>query len=344
MAVLVAPITLQVPARAQSLSFSLFDRYLDSLREQAGIPSVSALISQNGVVVWERALGRQNLETLSPTTLDTTYPIAGLSQTVGATLLLRKCIDQGSAELADRVLRWDSTYPENVTTLQSLLTHASPAGPFVYSPARFAALTTVIEQCASAPYLDLAANEIFDRFGMTSSVPSHALMLPAAPGRQAFDAATLSRYDDAFRRLAVPYRIDSRGRATRSDVTPAAGDAASGIVSTARDLFRFDAALGSGALVDPDTLRDAWTRKTNGTTPLPTGLGWFVQNVRGEVIVWQFGVVPNAYSSMIIKAPNRGITLILLANSDGLGAPFALENGDVTTSLFAQLFLQLLVP
>ena len=335
---------LHAPVRAQSLSFSLFDRYLDSLREQAGIPAVSALISQNGVIVWERALGRQNLETASPTTLDTTYPIAGLSQTVGATLLLRKCIDQGSAALSDSVLRWDSDYPDRVTTLQALLTHTSPAGPFVYSPPRFAALTTVIEQCASAPYLDVAAAEIFERFGMTSTVPSHALILPGDSGRAAVDAATRSRYDDAFRRLAVPYRIDSRGRATRSDVTPSAGDAASGIVSTARDLFRFDAALAGGALVDPDTLRDAWTRKSSGATLLPTGLGWFVQNVRDEVIVWQFGVVPNAYSSMIIKAPNRGITLILLANSDGLSAPFALENGDITASVFAQLFLQFLVP
>jgi hypothetical protein len=40
--------------------------------------------------------------------------------------------------------------------------------------------------------------------------------------------------------------------------------------------------------------------------------------------------------------PNRELTLILLANSDGLSAPFALENGDVTTSLFAQTFLRLI--
>jgi hypothetical protein len=42
--------------------------------------------------------------------------------------------------------------------------------------------------------------------------------------------------------------------------------------------------------------------------------------------------------------PSRDVTLILLANSDGLSAPFALENGDVTTSLYARLFLKLLIP
>jgi hypothetical protein len=39
--------------------------------------------------------------------------------------------------------------------------------------------------------------------------------------------------------------------------------------------------------------------------------------------------------------PGRGLTLILLANSDDLSAPYSLHNGDVTTSLFAQLFLRL---
>jgi CubicO group peptidase (beta-lactamase class C family) len=341
-AVLASAITLHVPVRAQSLSFSLFDRYLDSLREQANIPALSGLISQHGNIVWERSLGRQNLEASTATTFETTYAIGGLSQTIGATLLLQKCVDEGSARVSDRVVRWDSRYPEPNTTLQALLTHTSPGGSFAYSPARFAALTAVVEQCVTARYGPVAEDAIFRRLGMTSTVPGHALVAPTASDRSAYDAATLNRYADALRRLAVPYRIDSRGRAVRSEITPAAGDAAAGIVSTARDLHRFDAALRT--LLEPATLADAWTRKTSGTTPLPTGLGWFVQNYRGELIVWQFGVVPNAYSSLMIKAPNRGITLILLANSDGLSAPFGLDNGDVTTSVFAQLFLQLLVP
>jgi hypothetical protein len=38
------------------------------------------------------------------------------------------------------------------------------------------------------------------------------------------------------------------------------------------------------------------------------------------------------------------MTFIVLANSDGLTAPFALESGDVTTSPFATLFLRLFLP
>ena len=46
---------------------------------------------------------------------------------------------------------------------------------------------------------------------------------------------------------------------------------------------------------------------------------------------------------MILKVPGRDMTLILLANSEGLSAPFALENGDVTRSLFALVFLRIFV-
>jgi len=67
-----------------------------------------------------------------------------------------------------------------------------------------------------------------------------------------------------------------------------------------------------------------------------------VQSYNNERLVWQFGVVKDAYSGLILKLPDRNITLILLANSDGLSAPFALENGDVTTSLFAKTFLRLI--
>ena len=43
----------------------------------------------------------------------------------------------------------------------------------------------------------------------------------------------------------------------------------------------------------------------------------------------------------MVKVPGRNITMILLANSNGLSAPFPLHEGDVTRSLFAAVFLRL---
>jgi hypothetical protein len=59
--------------------------------------------------------------------------------------------------------------------------------------------------------------------------------------------------------------------------------------------------------------------------------------------VWQFGMSENASSSLMITLPARGLTLILMANSDGLVRLYSPTNGDVSVSPFAKLFLNLFV-
>ena len=133
------------------------------------------------------------------------------------------------------------------------------------------------------------------------------------------------------------------GRATRTDLPPGRANAATGLVSTARDLAKFDAGLRYNILLQPETQLKMWTPVGPG---FPTGLGWFVQTYNGIPVLWQFGVVPDAFSSLILKLPTRGLTLILLANSDGLNPPLqALEKtGDVNASVFARIFLRVYVP
>ena len=137
-----------------------------------------------------------------------------------------------------------------------------------------------------------------------------------------------------------PLKVDSRGRPTRSSAPGGTLTASTGVVSTVRDLARFDAALGDGVLLESGTLSRAW----EPVGAMPTGLGWFVQRHNGERVVWHFGLARDAYSSLIVKVPGRDLTLILLANSDGLaGPPYNLSDGSVSSNLFASLFLQLFV-
>jgi hypothetical protein len=112
------------------------------------------------------------------------------------------------------------------------------------------------------------------------------------------------------------------------------------MISTVRNLEQFDLALKKGIMMRPEwrTLALTPPNDANGQ-PLPHAYGWFVQSINGGPVVWQFGVSDNASSSMIIYAPQRGVTLILLANSSGLSRPFDLSTGDVTVSPFARLFL-----
>lgn len=326
---------------AQGLTFSLFERYLESFRVEANIPALSATIIQNGSVVWERGFGKRDIESGASATPDTPYLIGGLSQMFGATLLLRKCVDQWGAQFDDPVVLRNASFPEPQTTLRQLLSHTAPGGDgYQYAPARFAALTPVIERCARESYRAVLASEILDRFAMQDSAPDQL----AAATTSSFDSAHRTRYADVIGRMATPYRVASGKPQRNADLTPRSVDASDGIISSVRDLARFDNALLANALLASSTRNTAWTQAFAGDTPLPTGLGWFVQNYHGEPIVWQFGMTRGGHSAIIIKAPNSGLTFIALANSDGLNAPFALESGDVTTSLFASLFLRLFLP
>src|SRR5262249_52757985 len=159
-----------------------------------------------------------------------------------------------------------------------------------------------------------------------------------------YGAGRIDRYRATLGRVAVPYRMVNHRPVRNTDYQGRALDAADGIVTTARDLAKFDLALSSGFLLSPASRNLSWTQTFAGAVPMPTGLGWFVQGYNGQPIVWQFGLIADAYSSLIVKVPNRGLTFILLANSDGLSAPFALSAGDVTSSLFARLFLKSFVP
>ena len=113
-----------------------------------------------------------------------------------------------------------------------------------------------------------------------------------------------------------------------------------GLISSADDLAKFDLTLKRGLLLKPDTLAAAWKTPVGANgQPLPHGAGWFVQGYNGSRVVWQYGMTENASSSLIVTVLPRGLTLILVANSDGLSKGFALSSGDLTTSPFGKVFL-----
>jgi CubicO group peptidase (beta-lactamase class C family) len=338
---LLALVSLQTGTGAQqNLPFSLFERSLDQLRVESGIPGLSVVIVY-GRERWERAFGMADVERSIPARPDTPYPIGDLTQPIAATLVLR-CIDRGLFEINDRIERWTTSIPEKSATVGQVLRHAS-SGEFDYDPERFAALTPLIElYYGRVPFRKVLANEILTRFAMLDAVPGHDMEQPATTEVAFFDDSELNRYRGVFQRLAVPYRVDIRRRATRGDYQARGINAGGGLIASALDLASFDNALDSPGALLTNSAKAAM--QDRGGTNGPMGLGWFVQTYNGQKVVWHFGNIPNAYSSLMIRIAERDLTLILLANSDGLTAPFALDQGDVTASLFARLFLRQFVP
>ena len=332
------------PSSAQAITYALFERYLESLRQQAGVPGLSAVILRDQEIVWEKGFGLQEVERNVAATPNTPYLIGDVSQTFAAMLALRCVEEEADVSLEDPIQRWTNEIPEANARVWQILSHVTPSGAFKYDPARYASLTPMIAYCSDHGIAKLVSDQILDRLGMFDSVPGHDLADPSAPVSQLFDQSHRDRYGRVLNNLAIPYKVDKAGKATRSEYPVKGLNAATGLVSTVRDLARYDAALDKGILLRPRRLNEAWTNtvSSNGSRSR-MGLGWFVQVYNGQRLVWHFGLLRESYSSLMLKVPGRNLTLILLANSDGLSSPFLLGNGDVTTSVFAQLFLRTFV-
>jgi CubicO group peptidase (beta-lactamase class C family) len=197
---------------------------------------------------------------------------------------------------------------------------------FWYNPPAFSWASRPMAEVGGAPFSELVARLVFAPAGMTRSARKHRrLELPPALAAE----------------LAVPYHTDSAGRLVRSPPPPPQGDgAAGGVVSTVLDLARFDVALAEGRLLTPESLRLMWTQgRSPSGAALPYGIGWFVKEHAGERLLWHTGLWEGAYSALYLKVPQRRLTLILLANSDGLRWEAGLDEAAVERSPFATAFL-----
>lgn len=333
------------PARADELALELFGRYLEALARQAGIPGLAAAVVSDTGIAWERGFGMQDVERSIAVRPDTPFHVDGLTQTFTAALSLR-CAEEGRLPLDAPVAQFDSSSPERDATVRQLLSHTSgtpDALVFAYRLERLAPLWRGVRTCAVDSYRETLAN-LLDRLAMRDSVPGpNAVSL--APGSEGmFDQAEVDHYRSVLERLAVPYAVDKRGRATRSNYVATELSPSAGLIASVRDLAQFDLALRRGVIVRPQTLEVARRNPVgrNGD-PLPHGLGWFSQIYNGELVVWQFGMGENASSSLVLTVPGRGLTFIALANSDGLARSLPLDKGDVTVSPVARTFLRVFV-
>jgi CubicO group peptidase (beta-lactamase class C family) len=346
-AVLAAVLLLaSVPARGQVIVYEVFGAYLDSLRDQAGIPGLAAAIVDTNGIVWERAYGYQDVGRPMATRTDTPFNADGLTQTITAAMVLR-CAEERRLSLDAHLGEYRVTTSEPDATIRQVLTHTSGAPDnltFSLRPERLAPLWPIVRACAVDSYRETFAN-LLTRLAMFDSVPGPNILSIARGDEGVPEPGDVDRYAAVLQRRAMPYFVDDRARALPSSYPESASalTPSTGLVTTVLDLAKFDLALKQGILLEPGTLEHAWSAPSANGVALPHGIGWFVQDYGGEKVVWQFGMTENASSSLMIMLPARGLTLILMANSDGLVRLYSPANGDVTLSPFARLFLNLFV-
>ena len=324
-----------------------FEKQLNELREKLKIPGLSAAIVKDQKLLWAKGFGHADLDSRIPATPETNYRIASVTKTF-ASVLLMQLVEQGKLDLDEPMSKYSPEFRQrfknDTVKVRHVLTHTShetPGENYRYDGNRFSYLTGVIEKASGKSFRELLVKNVLDRADMAGSAPGQDILDDRTKWSAFLDADHTKRYESSLAKLAKPYRLYG-AEAIQSVYPPKRISASAGLVSNVIDLAKYDAAIDRHTFVSAETQERAWTPAAaiDGRT-LPYGLGWFIQQYKGLRQIWHYGYWPDSFSSLYLKVPEKKITLILLANSDGLSAPFRLGGGNVAGSAFANSFLRI---
>lgn len=362
LAVLVS-LVLALPSTAQLRRNDVksIDRTVVSTMKAFGIPGAAVAVVQNDAVVHLAGYGTKELGGAEPVGPDTLFQIASTTKAFTATALAMLVAD-GKASWDDPVrkhlpeFRLGDLCADSAITIRDLLSHRSGlrrhdelwdnspitrrellrsvqhldlARPFrsgyQYQNILFVAAGEVVAAASGMPWDDFVRQRLLKPLGMNSTVLTDAEW-------EASDHATGYRYSW------------KDGRITRqAPVETGTLGAAGAIKSSARDMaqwLRFQLAggtIGGQRLVDADILAE--TRKPHVAIPLENstrdsnpetnllsyGLGWAIQDYRGELLVSHSGAL-NGFRTHVDLLPKRRTGFVVMVNAGRGHAALALRN------------------
>ena len=316
---------------------------LARLRGERLIPGMSVAVVRGGELVLARGFGYADIAESVDADENAPYRIASVTNAISGTLAMKLVelgaldLDQPMAETPEFVEfctefgETDSIFATDYSCQATLRQHLGhtvngiPGERFRYNPVAFSYASRSIAHQAGQGFSSLVSAHIFEPVGMKDSARIHRDLPPP---------------ESLASRLATPYKIEF-GQATPAPPMDPQGDgAAGGVISTVVDLARFDIALDGGELISESSKAAMFTptESVAGGT-LPYGIGWYVQDYEGQLLIWHSGWWPGAFSALYLKVPQHGATLIVLANSEGVWWDNPLDGARIQDSDFAGVFL-----
>jgi CubicO group peptidase (beta-lactamase class C family) len=339
----------QIAGEIMTRDIERFEKRLDLIRQSLDIPGMSVAVVHRQAVILARGFGVVDLAKGTATTENTPYPIASLTKTFAAAVIMR-LVEAGQLDLDEAMSTYDPGYAQWCAGLKSSnlpsarnyncdseritvrhhLTHTAQGKPgtnYDYNGFLFARLSAVVDALSPKGFNRSIEEDILEPLGMTDTA------LGANDAHKA----------DVVARMAKPYKLDAQWNLVEpATVSPPFGyiSAASGLISTVTDLAKYDAAIDRDIVYSARAKQQIWTVGTSETgRRFPYGLGWFVQGTPRPRLFWHYGWYPDAFSSLLLKIPDQQLTLILLACTDRASSVFLPGNGDVLRSAFATAFL-----
>ncbi|RUO65432.1 CubicO group peptidase, beta-lactamase class C family [Pseudidiomarina planktonica] len=310
-----------------------FESALLDYKKQKGIPGLSVAVVKDGNIVYEKGHGFSHLEGRVPVTTETPFWVASVSKFFVGTAFL-KLVEMGELKFDDTMnstpefddyCNWLAgsgiIFGKNLECNQTFeIKHAlnhvvngEVDTAFFYNSIFYSRLSRFLE-AKRGNSIDKAEGRHNE---LAQAITKH--ILKPAEMNNSIAGLWDSERMDVFFRSARGFGIENnRYVMRRSPERHMAGGA--GVSSTAGDIARFDMALDAGKILSPEyqALTNSPYTTADGTV-IPYAYGRYIQTVNGKKVIWHSGWdEENGFSATYLKFPERDLTVIVLANSEGL--------------------------
>jgi serine beta-lactamase-like protein LACTB len=329
------------------------EKAVSSFMSANSVPGIGVAVVLEGELSWSAGFGMADLENFAPATSATLFRLGSISKSLTATAVLRLW-ERGKLDLDAPVQKYCPSFPqkESPITSRQLLGHlggirhyhddgkgdipqdsarhfatmeeslqifandplvAKPGTEFNYSTYGYTLLGCVLEGASSQKYVDFVRENIFKPAGMAQT-----------------------QADDFF--AVIPHRTrwyhkDKSGIVRNAGVLDSSYKIpGGGLISSADDMARFEAAMLADKLVQRSTRDLMWTIQTpTEGKPSRYALGWFVAEKFGLRTAGHTGGQQGTDTAFLM-APERRAGVVVLANMD-----------NVNTNLLADKILKIIL-
>jgi CubicO group peptidase (beta-lactamase class C family) len=308
------------------------------------IPGYTVAVVQDGRPIYRLNSGYANVERRTPVADGTLFSLASVTKTFTAVMMMQYEAEK-RISLNDYLLNYPldtskivpSTIDAN-TRLKDILSMTSgdlPQPTFNYNGWRYSFLSGVFETMGKADSKIAYCHEVTARILQPLKLDHTIDGYPDTPTQLAD-------------RIAQGYSLEfGAGDGTLKTVPYDPGNyypgPAAGLFSTIDDLAAYSAALDNDRLITHAQYKEMTaTRITAAGKASPYAFGWMTQSVGGVRLHWAYGE-GRADSALLLRVPDRRLTLILLANTADHSSAARLHDGNVLWSPIATAFLKAFV-
>ena len=299
-------------------------------------PGTAVLIAQNSEILYQKGFGYANLKNQIPITPQTKFRIGSITKQFTASAIL-KLQEENLLKVTDSLSKFLPDFPRgDEVTIHHLLTHTSGIHNYTNYPEFASAVETHIEaeeiiQLFKTDKLDFNPGEKWSYSNSGYFLLGHIVEKISGQSlknylkHHFFDPTDMkntevhdSKHPPKNEATGYSYVADKPEKAINWDMSRAGG--AGNLYSTPQDLYHWNEAIFKDKLLNPNTLKSAFTPvKTNNGSQGDAfgsqyGYGWMLMEKRGLKEIGHGGGLPG-WASYLTRYPQQNLTIAILANA-----------------------------